>query len=67
MKLLVLLRPIPVATNSNQGFTIKDGEEYVIVNDPAAKEVETVRREYKVSEFERAWNRIIYVLVPELD
>lgn len=50
-----------------RGFTIKDGEEYVIVNDPAAKEVETVRREYKVSEFERAWNRIIYVLVPELD
>lgn len=50
-----------------RGFTIKDGEEYVIVNDPAAKEVESVRREYKLSEFEKAWNRIIYVLVGELD
>lgn len=50
-----------------RGFTVKDGEEYIIVNDPAAKEVETVRREYKVSEFERAWNRIVYILCHELD
>lgn len=50
-----------------RGFTIKDGEEYVIVNDPAAKEIETVRREYKLSEFERAWNGIVYILREDLD
>lgn len=45
-----------------RGFTVKDGEEYVIVNDPAAPEIETVRREYKVSDFERAWNGMVYIL-----
>jgi len=51
-----------------RGFTIKDGEEYVIVNDPAAPEVETVRREYKVSEFEKAWNnKIVYILRESLE
>jgi uncharacterized protein YvpB len=45
-----------------RGFTVKDGEEYVIVNDPAAPEVETVRREYKVSQFERVWNKMVYIL-----
>ncbi|MDU5081097.1 peptidase C39 family protein [uncultured Tissierella sp.] len=50
-----------------RGFTVKDGEEYVIVNDPAAPEVDTVRREYKVSGFEKAWNKIVYILSPELN
>lgn len=45
-----------------RGFTAKDGEEYVIVNDPAAPEVETVRREYNVSGFEKAWSNMVYVL-----
>lgn len=45
-----------------RGFTIKDGEEYVIVNDPAAPELETVRREYKVSGFEKAWSNIVYIV-----
>lgn len=48
-----------------RGFVIKDGEEYVIVNDPAAMEHDTVRREYKLSEFERAWSRIVYILYPD--
>lgn len=50
-----------------RGFTVKDGEEYVIVNDPAAPEVDTVRREYKVSQFEKAWSKIVYILNPDLD
>lgn len=50
-----------------RGFTEKDGEEYVIVNDPAAPEVETVRREYKVSGFERAWNGMVYILKDQGD
>lgn len=45
-----------------RGFKEKDGEEYIIVNDPAAPEVETVRREYKVSDFEKAWNKIVYII-----
>lgn len=48
-----------------RGFTVKDGEEYIIVNDPAAPEVETVRREYKVSGFEKAWSKIVYILNQE--
>lgn len=47
-----------------RGFTVKDGEEYVIVNDPASPEVENVRREYKVSGFEKAWSKIVYILNP---
>lgn len=45
-----------------RGFTIKDGEEYVVVNDPASPDEGKVRREYKVSEFEKAWNKIVYIL-----
>ncbi len=50
-----------------RGFSEKDGEEYVIVNDPAAPEVETVRREYKVSGFEKAWNNMVYILDREVE
>lgn len=45
-----------------RGFTIKDGEEYVIVNDPASPEVENVRREYKLSGFKTAWSNMVYIL-----
>lgn len=45
-----------------RGFIEKDGEEYVIVNDPASPEVENVRREYKVSGFETAWSNIVYII-----
>lgn len=45
-----------------RGFTEKDGEEYVIVNDPASKEVENVRREYKLSDFQTAWRNIVYII-----
>ncbi|MDR7855392.1 peptidase C39 family protein [Tissierella sp.] len=50
-----------------RGFTVKDGEEYIIVNDPAAPELETVRREYQLSGFEKAWSKIVYILSPRLE
>jgi hypothetical protein len=49
-----------------RGFTIKDGEEYIIVNDPASPDENSVRREYKLSEFERAWSKIVYILKDEI-
>jgi len=48
-----------------RGFTIINGEEYVIVNDPAALNHETVRREYKLAEFEKAWSGIAYIIEPK--
>ncbi len=45
-----------------RGFIQKDGEDYVIVNDPAAPTNEMVRREYKLSQFVKAWSKIIYVV-----
>lgn len=48
-----------------RGFTHKDGKEYVIVNDPAAPNDATVRREYLADEFERAWNKVVYVIYKE--
>ncbi|SHI47275.1 peptidase C39 family protein [Lutispora thermophila] len=50
-----------------RGFTIKDGEEYIIVNDPAAPDYDTVRREYRLAEFEKAWSGIVYILQPKSD
>jgi len=45
-----------------RGFTVKDGVEYVIVNDPAAPDNDSVRREYKLTQFERAWRKIVYII-----
>ena len=45
-----------------RGFKEIDGEEYVIVNDPASPEVENVRREYKLSGFETAWSNMVYIV-----
>lgn len=50
-----------------RGFKIKDGNEYVIVNDPAEHKKENVRREYKVEEFQRVWRKIAYVINPDLN
>ena len=43
-------------------YNAKDGEEYIIVNDPASPEVDKVRREYKLSDFEKAWRNIVYIV-----
>lgn len=51
-----------------RGFTWQDGKEYVIVNDPAAKKVEEVRRLYPADQFFKAWvKRVMYVLRPDKD
>lgn len=46
------------------GFVIRDGVEYAVVNDPAAKEGEPIRREYLVDELVKVWRGYIYVVTP---
>lgn len=51
-----------------RGFTWKDGVEYVIVNDPAAPDNETVRREYRADQFFDAWvKRAAYIIYKDED
>ncbi|SKC38784.1 C39 family peptidase [Maledivibacter halophilus] len=50
-----------------RGFKIKDGNEYVIVNDPAEYKKENVRREYKIDEFKKVWRKVAYVISPNLE
>jgi hypothetical protein len=46
-----------------RGFTWKDGVEYVIVNDPAAADNDSVRLEYKADEFAKAWTgKVAYII-----
>lgn len=46
-----------------RGFTWKDGREYVIVNDAAARKLEEVRRLYPADQFFRAWTKkVMYVI-----
>jgi uncharacterized protein YvpB len=45
-----------------RGFVQKDGKEYVMVNDPAAKDNAAVKRLYLAEEFEKAWTKLVYVV-----
>lgn len=45
-----------------RGFNYKDGESYIIVNDPAAPVVDQVKRQYRINEFNKVWNKYIYVV-----
>jgi uncharacterized protein YvpB len=45
-----------------RGFKVVEGREYVIVNDPAAPDETSVRREYKAEQFDKAWKRIVYLV-----
>ncbi|BBB90995.1 MAG TPA: peptidase C39 family protein [Methylomusa anaerophila] len=47
-----------------RGFMQKDGKEYVLVNDPAAPDNNSVYREYLADEFEKAWTKAVYVITP---
>lgn len=47
-----------------RGFRVKDGKEYVIVNDPAGSNAAGVYREYLASEFEAAWVKVAYIIRP---
>jgi uncharacterized protein YvpB len=49
------------------GFTRRDGQEYVVVNDPAARDNASVRREYLASEFAAAWVQVAYLIAPGPD
>ena len=44
-----------------RGF-LTNGKTQIIVNDPASKDVENVKRYYEFSEFLKVWNKVIYVL-----
>ena len=44
------------------GFENNGGKEYVVVNDPAAKDDESVRVKYLADEFEKAWFKVVYII-----
>ena len=49
-----------------RGIIEKDGVQYLIVNDPAAPDDATVRREYRADQFLAAWsNRVAYIIRPQ--
>ncbi len=48
------------------GLTHREGQDYVLVNDPACHQEQDVPRHYRLDQFVRAWTRRgIYVLSPE--
>lgn len=44
------------------GFDIKDGVEYIVVNDPAANSNEEVRKYYKLDQWVNVWRHYIYAV-----
>ncbi|MDR3564754.1 MAG: C39 family peptidase [Negativicutes bacterium] len=50
-----------------RGFKVKDGKEYVLVNDPAGPDDAGVYREYLATEFEAAWAKVAYIIRPGAD
>ncbi|MCH4887455.1 hypothetical protein EZV73_07725 [Acidaminobacter sp. JC074] len=47
-----------------RGFEKAD-DNYILVNDPASKTEESVFRKYKLNEFLKSWNNVIYVVKPQ--
>lgn len=47
------------------GFDIKDGVEYIVVNDPAANSNEEVRKYYKLDQWVKVWRHYIYAVTKE--
>jgi uncharacterized protein YvpB len=47
-----------------RGFKVKDGKEYVLVNDPAGGDEAGVYREYAAGEFAAAWVKVAYIIRP---
>lgn len=49
------------------GFDIKDGVEYIVVNDPAADSNEDVRKYYKLDQWVNVWRHYIYSITPMVE
>lgn len=49
-----------------RGLKSINGRPHIIVNDPASKDLDLIKRYYSVEEFEKVWNRIIYIIRPEI-
>ncbi|MBN2794331.1 MAG: C39 family peptidase [Clostridia bacterium] len=47
-----------------RGFEF-DQESYIVVNDPAVESSDFVKRKYKLEEFLKVWNNIIYIIYKE--
>lgn len=47
------------------GFEVKDGIEYIVVNDPAAKSDEDVRKYYNLNQWINVWRHYIYAITKE--
>ena len=47
-----------------RGFKVKNGKEYVLVNDPAGVDAAGVCREYLAAEFDAAWVKAAYLIRP---
>lgn len=47
-----------------RGFKVRNGREYVLVNDPAGGDDAAVYREYAADEFAAAWVNVAYILRP---
>lgn len=69
---LPVLENAPIASTGGhlvliRGIVERDGVNYLIVNDPAAPDDATVRREYRADQFLAAWsNRVVYIIFPEV-
>ncbi len=45
-----------------RGFEFKNGNQYIIVNDPASKTTGNVKRAYKLEQFEKCFRNVCYVI-----
>lgn len=69
---LPVLHGAPIASTGGHlvtvcGFTKQNGQDYLIVNDPAASSDDGVRVEYLASEFMNCWRKVIYVIEKPAD
>lgn len=69
---LPVLHGAPIASTGGHlvtvcGYTKENGQDYLIVNDPAASSDDGVRVEYLASEFMNCWRKVIYVIEKPAD
>ncbi len=49
------------------GFSVKEGVEYIVVNDPAASSDEEVRKQYRLDQWIKVWRHYIYSIIPNVE